>query len=151
MSSSSSNTAILNLLWARDTITKGLVLSLLSLRSFISKTSWEKRSSNRMKSFFQPLFSVILFGWYSLVFFFLKERSVLKSACVFFFVLVPLLASDFVEFGPDDPQSRFEFGAVVVCRIFHFVLELIPISAHIAISYYVNVTEFPYFLRKRIF
>jgi len=54
-----------------------------------------------MKSFFQPLFSVILF--------------------------VPLLASDFVEFGPDDPQSRFEFGAVVVCRIFHFVLELIPI------------------------
>lgn len=151
MSSSSSNTAILNLLWARDTITKGLVLSLLSLRSFISMISWEKRSSNRMKSFFQPLFSVILFGWYSLVFFFLKERSVLKSACVFFFVLVPLLASDFAEFGPDDPQSRFEFGAVVVCRIFHFVLELIPISAHIAISYYVNVTEFPYFLCKRIF
>ena len=35
----------------------------------------------------------------------------------FLFFTVPILASDFGDFGPDDPQTRFEFGAVVVWLI----------------------------------
>lgn len=33
------------------------------------------------------------------------------------FLFVPILASDYIEFGPDDPQTRFEFGAVVDSKI----------------------------------
>lgn len=72
------------------------------------------------------------------------------TECVrFFLVTVPILASDYLEFGPDDPQTRFEFGAVVVWPDFHFVLHLIPLSAHIAICNRIIVTEIYFFLRKR--
>lgn len=38
----------------------------------------------------------------------------------FCLVAVPILASNYLEFGPDDPQTRFEFGAVVVWPEFSF-------------------------------
>ena len=68
----------------------------------------------------------------------------------FFHVTVPILASDYFEFGPDDPQTRFEFGAVVVWPDFYFVLHLIPLLAHNAISNRIIVTEIYFLSRKRV-
>ena len=66
----------------------------------------------------------------------------------FFLVTVPILASDFVEFEPDDPQSRFEFGAVVVKPYFHFMVHLISLSADITMSNRIIVTEIYLFYVK---
>ena len=40
----------------------------------------------------------------------------------FCFITVPIIAaSDFGGFGPDDPQTGFEFGAVTVHRVIKFL------------------------------
>ena len=128
----------------KGTSSQSPLSTLIHLDDFVGKEIVKQNEKLLSAFVFSYSFWLVLIG-----FLFFKGTFCVKECLRFCFVLVPLLASDFAEFGPDDPQSRFEFGAVVVCRIFHFVLELIPISAHIAISYY--VTEFPYFLRKRIF
>lgn len=92
--------------------------------------------------------SIFLFGQY------LLSCSFIGTFCFtecfrFCLVAVPILARDYIEFGPDDPQTRFEFGAVVVWTDFHFMLHIIPLSAHIAISNRIIVTEIYFFLRKR--
>ena len=142
MSSSSTNTAILNLLWARDTITKRVVFSLLSsvFDAWFIHLDWfrgVKRSCHRMRSFF----SIFLFGKYLLFNFSSFIGTFCITECVrFCLVAVPILASDYLEFGPDDPQTRFEFGAVVVrfCASFNS-----SVGANRII-----VTEIYFFLRK---
>lgn len=137
MSSSSTNTAILNLLWARDTITKRVVFSLLSSVFDSRLIRGVKRSCHRMRSFF----SIFLFGKYLLFNFSSFIGTFCITECVrFCLVAVPILASDYLEFGPDDPQTRFEFGAVVVrfCASFNS-----SVGANRII-----VTEIYFFLRK---
>lgn len=91
---------------------------------------------------FWLVFIVLLFYWNVL---FYRMLSFFTSIIV----AVPILASDYIEFGPDDPQTRFEFGAVVVWTDSHFMLHIIPLSAHIAISNRIIVTEIYFFFRKR--
>ena len=92
---------------------------------------------HRMRSFF----SIFLFGKYLLFNFSSFIGTFCITECVrFCLVAVPILASDYLEFGPDDPQTRFEFGAVVVrfCASFNS-----SVGANRII-----VTEIYFFLRK---
>ena len=95
-----------------------------------------------MRSFF----SIFLFGKHLLFSSFIGTFCI--TECVrFCLVAVPILASDYLEYGPDDPQTRFEFGAVVVRMAgFSFCASL---SAQFAFSNRIIVTEIYFILRKR--
>lgn len=105
----------MTVLWARGTIT--VLLSLLSdifihVLSIFKRLKWLFSRGLYLHFFFLvSIYSVV--SW--------RKRQ-LFSMHGFCFITVPIIAaSDFGGFGPDDPQTGFEFGAVTVHRVIKFL------------------------------